>query len=115
MRAFIIGLGLAILLAVSHSILRHVAGEGSGQSAPAMMRDHWALVLVAVGIYGLVFLLYLLALRTEKMSLLYPAYTGLSVLLVAASATLLFGESLRPVQIAGVALVAAGLVAMGST
>jgi small multidrug resistance pump len=114
LRTFLIGAGLAALLALSHSILRHVAGRGANDSAPDMLREHWPLVLMAIGLYGLVFLLYLLALRTERMSLLYPTYTGLSVLLVAACAVLVFGESLRPAQVAGAVLVAVGLAALAS-
>lgn len=112
MRTMLIGAGLAVLLAISHTLMRYVAGRGTATGAVGMLREHWITIACALAIYGVVFAIYLLALRTERMSLLYPLYTGLSVLLVVLSAVIVFDEPMRPLQAVGAILVAVGVAAL---
>lgn len=99
---------LAALLALSHGILKWVAGHGHG-SFTELLAAYWPQIGAAVLIYVAIFLWYLQALRTVNLSLLYPLYTGLSVLFVFALGAAVFSEPTSGARIAGCVLIVAGL------
>ncbi|MGV7208628.1 DMT family transporter [Oxalobacteraceae bacterium A2-2] len=79
----------------------------------AMGGAEWNLVRLAWlagagGSYALGFACYALALQRMQISVAYPVMTGFTMLLVACTGWLLLGESLTPVKLGGMALLAMG-------
>ncbi len=103
---------LAALLAFSHGLLKWVSAQ-SHENYFDLLLEHWTYVLFALSIYGLVFFYYIFVLRSVPISSLYPIYTGLSVLFVMLIGRFLFNEMVSFYQIAGTALILAGIVVMG--
>lgn len=104
------GVCLAVTLTVSHALLRSSADLPS-YSLPWAVR-----VVIALGLYGAVFIAYTWLLRKIPMSSLYPLYTALSVMGVALTGHAFFGEALSVQSLAGIALILCGvwLVASGT-
>jgi small multidrug resistance pump len=103
---------LASLLAFSHGILKWVsiqAHDGYWQ----LLLTQWKGVLVALSIYGFIFFYYIVVLRSSPVSILYPVYTGLSVLLVLLAGRFVFQEPVGTAQVAGAVCILAGIVLMG--
>ena len=98
---------LATLLASSHGILKWVSSQPH-ENYIQMLLEHWKAVFAALAVYGFIFFYYILVLRSSPVSILYPVYTGLSVLFV------LFSEPLTSVQVFGAGFVLMGIVLMGS-
>jgi small multidrug resistance pump len=71
-------------------------------------------VFAALAVYGFIFFYYILVLRSSPVSILYPVYTGLSVLFVLLIGRLVFSEPLTSVQVLGAGFVLMGIVLMGS-
>ena len=105
---------LALLLASSHGLLKWVSVQ-SHSNYLQLMLEQWRYVLISLMIYGLVFFYYILVLRSSPVSTLYPVYTGLSVLFVLLVGRFVFHEVVSVYQIAGAALILAGIVLMGRT
>jgi small multidrug resistance pump len=97
---------LASTLAASHWLLR------SSASFEALSFEWLSRVSAALGLYFFVFILYSNLLRRFEISLLYPIYTGLSIVLVTLIGVYYYGEPLSLWRQAGVFLIAAGIVLM---
>ncbi|MBS0321481.1 MAG: hypothetical protein JSR18_13135 [Proteobacteria bacterium] len=99
---------LSIVLTLSHAILKWVTRQPhTGFVDLLQSRGGW--VLLALSLYGGVFLWYLDALRRFDMSVLFPVYTGLTLILVALVGVLAFGERLAWAQMLGVLLIVGGV------
>lgn len=99
---------LAAMLAFSHGLLKWVASQPSVGPVQGLLR-HWEAIAVAVGIYVLIFVYYLFALRFVPLSTLYPAYTGISIGLVYGVGVFAFGETTSGWQAAGCLLIVIGV------
>lgn len=104
---------LATLLASSHGLLKWVSSQPHDNYIQ-MLLANWKAVFAALSVYGFIFFYYILVLRSSPVSILYPVYTGLSVLFVLLIGRLVFSEPLTSVQVFGAALVLAGIILMGS-
>lgn len=100
---------LAVLLTASHGIMKWISSNAHS-GIPRAALDHWLALGVALGIYVFLFAYYLYALRVFQLSVLYPVYTGLSVVLVFLLGVLYFGETITEAKIAGCILVVLGVV-----
>jgi small multidrug resistance pump len=100
---------LSSVLALTHAIMRTIGGRSGQKGLLDMLLSNWFLFLVAVSLYGFVFIYYTAALRYQKLALLYPLYTGLSVILVFAAGVLYFGETVSSIQITGCILLIFGI------
>jgi small multidrug resistance pump len=99
---------LAAVLTVAHAILKWATREPHASFIELLQaRGLW--VVVALALYGGVFLWYLDALRRFQMSLLFPLYTGLTLVLVSVVGVVAFGEKLALPQMGGIALIIAGM------
>jgi multidrug transporter EmrE-like cation transporter len=99
---------LAVVLTAAHALLKW-ASQKPHATFVELLTSQGAVVALALALYGGVFLWYLHALRRFEMAELFPLYTGLTLILVACTGVLLFGERLAPVQIGGILLIVAGL------
>lgn len=99
---------LAFVLTTAHALLKWASQKPHATFAELLL-SQGAVVALALALYGGVFLWYLHALRRFEMAELFPLYTGLTLILVACTGVLLFGERLAPVQIGGILLIVAGL------
>lgn len=99
---------LATLLAFSHGLLKWVSAHSSG-SYMQTLSEYWWILAIAIGIYVGIFFYYAYVLRTVPIGILYPVYTGLSVIFVFLIGTWLFGEPASLVQIFGCAVIIAGV------
>ncbi|MFN4263125.1 MAG: EamA family transporter [Thioalkalivibrionaceae bacterium] len=104
---------LAAMLATAHGLLKWATSRAD-LSYQDMLLTMWPGIGAALALYGGIFFYYLFVLRHHEISALYGAYTGLSVVFVLALGHWLFDEALTPIQIAGVILVAAGVLLIGS-
>jgi multidrug transporter EmrE-like cation transporter len=105
-------LALAVVLSLSHALLKWVSQQPHAGFADLVARQ-WLPIGAALALYGGVFLWYLHALRVFDMAVLFPAYTGLTLVLVALAGVLLFGETLGARQLGGIALIAGGVFLLG--
>lgn len=99
---------LAAVLAVSHALLKWVSQQPHADFAELLWRQG-AVIVVALFLYAGVFVWYLHALRSFDMAVLFPVYTGLTLVLVALAGVLLFGERLSGWQGAGIVLIVGGV------
>jgi len=105
---------LASLLASSHGVLKWVSVQPGGSFFELVLRQ-WPAVVLALAVYGLVFFYYIFVLRGSPVSILYPVYTGLSVVLVSLIGRVIFNESLSLTQIMGIGFILAGIALMSAT
>ena len=73
-----------------------------------------SIIFAALALYGFIFFYYIVVLRSSPVSILYPVYTGLSVLFVLLAGRFYFSEPLSSVQIVGAGFVLMGIVLMGT-
>jgi len=99
---------LASLLAFSHGLLKWVSSQQS-ESYLHSLTQYWWVIGLAIGIYVFIFFYYAYVLRTLAIGVLYPAYTGLSIVLVLLMGVWLFGENITLWQIAGCLLIICGI------
>jgi len=104
---------LATLLATSHSLMKWAALRVN-ESGPQAYIEHWWVVGLALTIYGFLFGYYIWVLRWVPLSTLYPAYTGLSVVLVMLVGVLYFSESAGARAWLGAALIVVGVLLIGT-
>lgn len=71
----------------------------------------WPTIGVAAG-YGMAFWMLSLTLRSMPVGIAYAIWAGLGTALIAVIGVMVFGESLGPVKITGVALIVAGVIAL---
>jgi small multidrug resistance pump len=105
---------LALLLASSHGLLKWVS-EQPHTNYTQLLMTHWRYIFLSLMIYGGVFFYYILVLRSNPVSSLYPVYTGLSVLFVLLIGRIIFSETVGIYQLTGATLILAGIVLMGKT
>jgi multidrug transporter EmrE-like cation transporter len=88
---------------------------GLGQARLDWLNGHvigWAAALASLGIafYVASFLLWLIVLSRNPVSIAYPVAIGLTLVFVALGAKLFLGEVLSPVRLGGMVLILAGIV-----
>jgi small multidrug resistance pump len=103
------GLGLALLLAFSHGLLKWVSIQHESSFILNILQ-HWTVVAAALAIYVIIFFIYIFALKAINISFLYPLYTGLSVLLVTAIGAYQFDEAITGAHIAGSIFILLGIL-----
>jgi small multidrug resistance pump len=105
---------LSILLASSHAILKWVSIQAH-QDYSQLIYEQWKAVLLSLIIYGLVFFYYIVVLRSSPISLLYPVYTGMSVVMIMAMGRLYFDEPFGIYQYAGTMCILIGILLIGTS
>ena len=105
---------LAALLATSHGVLKWVSIQAHDNYLQLMLTQ-WKGVLFALSLYGFIFFYYIVVLRGSPVSILYPVYTGLSVLFVLLLGRFVFHEPVGTAQMLGAGFILAGIVLMGSS
>ncbi len=104
---------LATLLAASHALLKWVSVQAHDNYIQLLL-SQWKGVLLALSIYGFIFFYYIIILRSSPVSILYPVYTGLSVLLVLLAGRFIFSEPINLAQMLGAGFILTGIILMGS-
>lgn len=69
-------------------------------------------LIIGVGLYGLAFILYALALTYLPLNIAHPILTSGSIALVSIASVIFFGEILSPINIVGIALIILGVCAL---
>lgn len=108
LKGILTALFLASLLAFSHALLKWVSLQNKG-SYFELLVHHWWTVGFSILIYVFIFFYYVYALQTIPLTVLYPAYTGISILLVVAIGSMYFGESFDAIHAFGSALIIVGV------
>lgn len=103
---------LSSLLASSNGLLKWSAQHVNDEPF-SILSKHSLGIGASLGIYGVVMLLYIYVLRSQDITKLYPAYTGLSILLVLLIGVIFFHEKLAKLQISGCLLIIAGVYLIG--
>lgn len=94
---------LAVVLTLSHALLRSAASQ-------VQMEYPWVIrVGGSLFFYGLVFFVYTVLLRYFDVSVLYPAYTALSIIGVSLVGMAFFGESFTVAKLLGLLLLVVGI------
>lgn len=103
-------LGLALLLAGAQVLFKYFASSKTGDGMSDLVR--FMPLAGALALYFAVFVLYALVLKRYPLSLVYPTYTALSVILTYAAGIFIFREPPTLRAIIGIALltVAVGLL-----
>lgn len=99
---------LAFLLTLSHGILKWVSQKNTG-SYLQLIIDSWWKIGLAIGLYVFIFFYYTYILRTVHINILYPIYTGLSIVLVFLMGAVFFKEPVSGFQIIGVFVILLGI------
>ena len=103
---------LAFLLSVSHGILKYASSK-KHDSFIDLISSQWHLIILALSMYGIVFLYYLFILRSNPISSLYPIYTGLSIFFVSFMGYFIFNEPISTQNIIGIVLIITGVLITG--
>jgi small multidrug resistance pump len=103
---------LAGLLALSHGLLKWVAIQ-KAENYFKLLGEHWCIVGLALAIYAGIFFYYIFMLKSTSLSIIYPLYTGLSLLFVLLLGVLLFHERLDFFQVLGSLCIVIGVLLMG--
>ncbi len=94
---------LSLMLTLSHALMRAAA-------AFIPLEFPWIFrVAIALLLYGIVFFVYLMSLKHFDISVLYPAYTALSIIGVSMVGIFYFGESVSLYKIIGLSLLIVGI------
>ena len=102
--AIISALVLSFVLTLSHGLLRAAA-------AYSPMEWSWLIRIgPALFLYALVFFVYSFLLKKIEISILYPAYTALSIIGVSMIGMYYFGEPVSLLKIFGILVLLAGVV-----
>lgn len=105
---------LATLLAISHALLKKASTASHVSGLEFYLHNAW-LIALALLIYVAVFFAYPYVLRFFPISVIFPTYTGLTVLLVMLFGSLAFGERILFGQYVGAALLIAGIALISLT
>jgi small multidrug resistance pump len=106
---------LGVLSNASASVLIKVAMTNA--STPIQLSKPLSIIgniplISGLGLYGMAFVLYALALTYLPLNVAHPILTSGSIALVAIASVLFFGETLTAVNIAGIFLITLGVVAL---
>lgn len=112
--ALLNALFLAILLSFSHGLLKWVSTHGGEGHWQAIAR-HWWVLGGAMSVYVFIFFYYTYVLRQVSLNILYPVYTGLSIVLVFAMGVVMFKEPYSWQNVAGCILIIAGIFLVSGT
>jgi len=99
---------LAMLLTFSHALLKWVSIQDAGSFLDIAYK-YWWIIAVAIGVYVFIFFYYAFILRVTSISVLYPTYTGLSIVFVFVVGVFVFSEPVTGKQIFGCLLVLSGI------
>ena len=102
---------LSTLLADTHTLLKWVAAQGQGGYLATLLQ-YWYFVALALVLYGFIFFYYIFVLKFTSISLLYPVYTGMSILFVLIASRFFFDEQLAGLQQCGAIFVIFGIALM---
>jgi multidrug transporter EmrE-like cation transporter len=108
----IYSLGLALLLTGAQVLFKIFATSRGARPGPELQQ--LVPLFGALALYVIVFVLYAQALRKLELSLLYPTYTALSVLLTYFAGIVLFREQLTLRALAGCLLLVAAIYLIAS-
>ncbi len=112
------GLALSGILVVVQALLANTGMYFLKRAAPAASLDRARELLtepffwLGVGLYGLSFLVLIVLVGRERLIFLVPFAMSLHFVISAVIGTLLLGERLNPMLIAGMAVIAVGVVLM---
>ena len=106
---------LGVLSNASASVLIKVAM--SSKETPIQLSNPISIIgnlplVSGVGLYGMAFILYALALTYLPLNIAHPILTSGSIALVGIASVLFFGESLSTINIAGIILIILGVCAL---
>jgi multidrug transporter EmrE-like cation transporter len=99
---------LAALLTLSHGLLKWVSLQKSDTHL-GLMIEYWWVFGSAIGVYGFIFFYYAYILKSTSINLLYPTYTGLSIISVFLMGVLIFNEPVTAKQIIGCIFIFIGI------
>lgn len=102
---------LAVMLSFSHALLKWLSVQNAESHLQLLLR-HWWILGLAIGIYVLIFLYYTYVLSYASISILYPVYTGLSILFVFLIGVVYFKEPYSGQHLLGCLLVVLGIFLM---
>ena len=100
---------LATLLTLSHGLLKWVASHTSKNYIQTLL-EYWWVIGLAISVYVFIFFYYAYVLRTVDIAILYPIYTGLSIIFVFLMGIYFFGESTSTWQLLGCGLIMSGII-----
>ena len=100
---------LASMLTFSHSILKWVSMNSDGNLITTVL-EYWYMIGGAIILYLVIFFLYMFLLQTHDISRLYPAYTGMSIILVPVVGVIFFNEIMTLPQIIGCVSIVFGII-----
>ncbi len=103
---------LAVLLALSHGLLKWISIQ-KAENYFKLLGAHWGVLGLALTIYAGIFFYYIFMLKSTSLSIIYPLYTGLSLLFVMLLGVLAFHERLDLLQGVGALFIVIGVVLMG--
>jgi len=99
---------LACLLTFSHGLLRWLSTQEAGSFVNCALQN-WRVTGTAIAIYIFIFFYYAYILKFISISVLYPVYTGLSIIFVFLMGTFFFHEPYSMRHIIGCVLIIAGI------
>jgi multidrug transporter EmrE-like cation transporter len=99
---------LAVLLATANVLLKMVSAVETDTGIEMYIASPMK-ILFSISLYFGVFLLYPYVLRLYPMSIVFPVYLGLTIMLIMLSGVVLFDEKIALSQIAGSVLLVIGI------
>lgn len=100
---------LATLLTFSHGLLKWVSTHTNDSYLQTMLQYWWAMGL-AISVYVFIFFYYAYILRSVDIAILYPVYTGLSIIFVFLMGIYFFNETASIWQLSGCILIISGIL-----
>ncbi|MDX2258042.1 MAG: transporter [Hyphomicrobiaceae bacterium] len=97
----------ALLLAVGQILLKVAAVKGADQPFPWGLVNWW--LVLALAIYGVGTIIWVMVLRVMPLSHAYP-FAALGFVIVPAFAAALFGEPITPTYLVGAAMIVGGII-----
>ena len=106
---------LGILSNASASVLIKVAV--SSKETPIQLSNPLSIIgnlplVSGIGLYGIAFILYALALNYLPLNVAHPTLTSGSIALVSIASVIFFGESLSTINIVGIVFIILGVCAL---
>lgn len=101
-------LTLALMLALSHVCMKSFSAS-LDLGVKDFIWTEWHRILISIGLYAGVFIYYVVVLKRVDLSILYPLYTVLSLIMVILLSAYFFQERLAWSQLLGVLLASAGV------
>ena len=99
---------LATLLTFSHGLLKWVSIQKSNTHLELII-EYWWVYVTSIGLYVFIFFYYAYILKSTPISMLYPIYTGLSIISVFLMGVVIFNEPVTAKQIIGCIFILTGM------